>query len=108
MSQGKLFTGKESRFSAERLQNGEDGIIIGFGQSMTPILKSGQPVKVAHLTEDMELRKNDIVFCKVNGHYYLHKILSIRDGRYQIGNNHGHINGWIGREKIFGKVIEIL
>lgn len=88
----ELFTGKENRYSAEKLRSGQDGILIGFGQSMTPILKSGQPVKVAHLTPETELKKNDIVFCKVNGHYYLHKILAIRNGRYQIGNNHGHVN----------------
>ena len=90
------------------MQSGEDGIIVGFGQSMTPILKSGQPVRVEHLTLDTELKKCDIVFCKVNGNHYLHKIISIKNGRYQIGNNHGHINGWIGRNNIYGKVVEIL
>lgn len=103
-----MFNGKESAFSAQKLKDGEDGIIVGFGQSMTPLLKSGQPVKVEHLTDSTKLEKNDIVFCKVNGHYYLHKIISIKNNRFQIGNNHGHINGWIGRKDIFGKVIEIL
>lgn len=103
-----MFTGKENRYSAEKLQSGEDGIIIGFGQSMTPILKSGQPVFVEHLTEDTILEKGDIVLCKVNGHYYLHKISSIRNGRFQISNNHGHVNGWVGRSQIFGKVTKIL
>jgi len=27
--------------------------------------------------------------------------------RYQISNNHGHINGWIGKSGLFGKVIKV-
>jgi len=49
------------------------------------------------------------VFCKVNGHFYLHKISAIKGKKqYQISNNHGHINGTITRKNIFGKVVEIL
>lgn len=103
-----MFEGKESVFSAEKLCAGEDGIIIGFGQSMTPILKSGQPVFVEHLTPASLLKKGDIVFCKVRGHYYLHKITAVKNGRYQISNNHGHVNGWVGIENVFGKVTKTL
>ena len=43
------------------------------------------------------------------GHYYLHKISAIKNEKtYQISNNHGHVNGWISRNQIFGKVVEIL
>mgnify|MGYP000197629028 FL=1 len=103
-----MFKGKETRYSAEKLLAGEEGIIVGYGQSMTPILKSGQPVKVIPVTPDVELKKNDIVFCKVAGHYYLHKITSIKGSQYQISNNHGHVNGWVNRRNIYGKVVEIL
>jgi hypothetical protein len=83
--------------------------VVGFGQSMTPILKSGQPVICKPVTEDTELKKNDIVLCKVKGNYYLHKISAIKNGvSYQISNNHGHINGTITRSNIFGVVVEIL
>lgn len=76
--------------------------MVGFGQSMTPILKSGQPVICKPVTEDTELKKNDIVLCKVKGNYYLHKISAIKNGvSYQISNNHGHINGTITRSNIF-------
>lgn len=104
-----MYTGKENAITAEHLQNGEECIVVGFGQSMTPKLKSGQPVKVIPITKDVILRKNDIVFCKVNGHFYLHKISAIKNNNtYQISNNHGHVNGWIGKNKIYGKVIEII
>ena len=36
---------------------------------------------------------NDIVFVKISGHYYLHKIFATKNGvSYQISNNHWHIN----------------
>lgn len=76
---------------------------------MTPILKSGQPVICKPATEETELKKNDIVMCKVNGKYYLHKISAIKNGvSYQISNNHGYVNGTIGRNNIYGVVAEIL
>lgn len=104
-----MFIGKENAITAEHLKNGEECIVIGFGQSMTPILKSGQPVRVTPITKDMTLNKNNIVFCKINGHFYLHKISAIKNNNsYQISNNHGHINGWVSRAQIFGKVVEIL
>lgn len=104
-----MYKGKENAITAEHLRAGEECYVVGFGQSMTPILKSGQPVIVAPVTEDTLLEKNDIVFCKVNGHFYLHKISAIKNNKtYQISNNHGHVNGWISRSKIYGKVIKIL
>ena len=62
-----MFVGRENKISADKLQAGETITIIGLGQSMTPILKSGQPVIVAPVTAETNLSKNDIVFCKVAG-----------------------------------------
>lgn len=104
-----IFEGKENAITAEHLKKGETCKVIGYGQSMTPILKSGQPVIVEPVNEDTCLKKNDIVFCKVKGHYYLHKISAIKNQDcYQISNNHGHVNGTISRRNIYGKVVEIL
>ena len=103
------YEGKENAITAEHLRNGEVCKVVGFGQSMTPILKSGQPVICKPVTEETELKKNDIVLCKVKGKYYLHKISAIKNGvSYQISNNHGHVNGTIGRSSIYGAVVEIL
>lgn len=103
-----MFQGREDRCTAEHLQQGEICIVIGVGNSMTPILKSKQPVIVEPVTEETVLHKRDIVLCKCNGHYYLHLITAIKGSQYQISNNHGHVNGWINRSKIYGRVIEIL
>lgn len=104
-----MYKGKENAITAQKLKEGETCIIQGFGQSMTPILKSGQPVIADPVKEDTTLKKGDIVFCKVNGHFYLHKILAVKNkNTYQIGNNHGRVNGWISRNSIYGKVSKIL
>lgn len=86
---------KENIQTVQKLQSGKTCLVQGFGQSMTPILKSGQVCKVEPVTEDTLLDKNDIVLCKVKGHIYLHKITAINGSRYQISNNHKHVNGWI-------------
>lgn len=103
-----MFKGKEDRVTAEHLQQGETCYVVGVGNSMTPILKSKQPVIVEPVTETTLLHKQDIVLCKCNSHYYLHLITAIKGKQYQISNNHGHVNGWVNRSKIYGRVIQIL
>ena len=56
-------------------------------------------------TEDLKV--GDIVLCKVNGLQYLHLIKAIQGKRFQIGNNRGRINGWVGENGIFGKCIRV-
>jgi hypothetical protein len=92
---------------AQKLQSGE--IIERYkehGNSMIPIIKSGQPVKLEPVI-GRTLKVGDIVFCKVRGNYYTHLIKAIRGKQYQIGNNHGGINGWISKNSIFGIVTKV-
>jgi hypothetical protein len=53
------------------------------------------------------LATGDIVLCTVDGHEYLHLVVAVEAGRFQIGNNRGHINGWVGPEGIHGKCTEV-
>lgn len=76
------------------------------GNSMKGKIESGQLCTVAPVVEE-ELEKGDIVLCKVNGNQYLHLIKAIQASRYQIGNNTGRINGWIGFNSIYGKLVDI-
>ena len=103
-----LWKGTESRYTVEHLAAGETVICVGIGNSMTPILASRQEVVLEPVTEETELKKRDIVLSKVRGNHYLHLIHAIRGDQYLIGNNHGHMNGWVSRSKVFGKVVEIL
>ena len=90
-----------------RIQNRETVQFRPHGNSMQPRIKSGQLVTVIPAT-NMELRENDVVLCSVDGKQYLHLIKKIGlDGKLQIGNNKGHINGWITRDKVYGLVTKV-
>lgn len=88
------------------LLRGETILIKGIGNSMTPILMSGQVVKCAPIKPDEVLKENDIVLVKVKSQVYMHKITAIKGNQYQISNNHGHVNGWVKRDKIYGRYIK--
>jgi hypothetical protein len=53
------------------------------------------------------LQVGDIVLCRVRGSEYLHIVKAIQGDRYQIGNNRGLINGWVGGNSIFGKCVRL-
>lgn len=93
-------------YKLEKLQNGETFITSEKGNSMIPLIKSGQEHKLAPATWE-EVKIGDIVYCKVHGNFYTHlvKAIDITKG-CQIGNNRGGINGWT--KQIYGKVIEVI
>ncbi len=85
---------------------GQDVKFRPHGNSMVPIIYSGQLVTVSPV--DREIKTGDVVLCKVNGRQMLHKVSAIgSDGRYQISNNHGYVNGWTTRKNIFGILTKI-
>ena len=93
-------------YKLEKLQNGESFITSEKGNSMNPILKSGQDHKLIPATWE-EVSVGDIVYCKVRGNFYTHLVKAKnQDKGCQIGNNKGGINGWT--KNVYGKVIEIL
>ena len=49
-----------------------------------------------------KLAVGDIVLVRVKGKDYLHLVKAIDRGRFLIGNNRGGINGWVGRNGIYG------
>lgn len=90
----------------EALQEGETCQIRPRGNSMKPKVKSGQLVTLEPV-ETEDLQKGDIVLVKVSGRVYLHLIKAIDGARFQIANNRGHVNGWVGSNCIFGKATKI-
>lgn len=86
--------------------NGESFITSEKGNSMTPLIKSGQKHLISPINiEDVEV--GDIVYCKVKGNFYTHLVKAKnKDRGLLIGNNHGHINGWT--KNVYGKVIQII
>jgi len=90
----------------EALLNGETIISKEPGNSMMPLIKSKQPVKIEPITWQ-EVKPGDIVYCKVKGNLYIHLVKAIDPKRgAQIGNNKGRINGWT--KNVYGIVIEIM
>jgi signal peptidase I len=89
----------------EKLQKGEIVKIRGHGNSMTPRFKSGDLITLDPITEPPQV--GDAVFCKVRGTIFTHLITAIQGDRYQISNNHGHVNGWITIRAIYGKAVGV-
>ena len=89
-----------------KLRAGETVSFRPRGQSMTGRIETGQLCTVAPVDTSM-LEVGDIVLCRIKGSEYLHIIKAIEGGRYQIGNNRGRINGWVGPNCIFGLCIRI-
>ncbi len=87
----------------ELLEKGETIKFRPRGNSMTPLIQSGE---LCTIYPTLKIKTGDIVLCKVNGNHYLHKVLSVNTNRILIGNNHGKINGWTQLDKVYGKVIK--
>jgi hypothetical protein len=89
-----------------KLQKGENVSFRPRGNSMTPKLKSGQLVTIAPVKPE-EVGKGDVVLCKVSGHHFVHLVTAVQGKRFQISNNHGHVNGWVGPSCIYGRLIRV-
>ena len=90
----------------EQLRAGRTVSFRPRGNSMTPRIKSGQLCTVEPV-DPATLAVGDVVLCKVAGTEYLHIVKALAGGRFQIGNNHGKINGWIGPQAIFGRLVRV-
>lgn len=78
------------------------------GNSMTPKIESGDEVVVKKVSASV-CRVGDVVYAKVKGNYYLHLLSALDEtqNRYQISNNHGHVNGWVSADNVYGLCIKV-
>lgn len=90
----------------ERLRRGETVAFRPRGQSMAGKVGSGQLYTVEPV-DPARLGVGDIVLCKVKGREYLHLIKAVQGPRFLIGNNRGHLNGWISAGSIFGRCVKV-
>jgi hypothetical protein len=90
----------------EKLRQGETVQFRPRGDSMSGKIESGQLCTV-EVVDPSNLQVGDIVLCKVRGTHYLHLIKAVRGGRFQIGNNRGHINGWVTAASIYGRCVKV-
>ena len=93
-------------YKVEKLQRGESFVTSEKGNSMIPLIHSGQPHKLAPASWE-ELNVGDIAYCRVGKFFYTHLVKAKDANRgLQIGNNKGGINGWT--KNVYGKVVEVL
>ena len=93
-------------YKLERLQNGESFITSEKGNSMMPLIKSGQEHILSPATLG-EVEVGDIVYCKVKSNWYTHLVTAKNEKRgCQISNNSGYVNGWT--KAVYGVVIEVI
>lgn len=94
----------------EALSQGLPCQVVPHGNSMTPLVMSGDTVSLVPYTTTEVPQVGDIVLCKVRGNVYLHLVKAVRNNKgdlqFQIGNNHGGVNGWTNSNHIFGKRAE--
>ncbi len=90
----------------EKLRRGESAQIRPRGGSMAGRIESGQLVTLEPCDPEV-LEVDEIVLVRVKGRTYLHLIKARQGARMQIGNNRGRINGWVGPNAIYGKVVRI-
>ena len=86
-----------------------DGKTVQFrprGESMSGKIESGQLCTVEPLGERAP-EVGDVVLCVVRGRQLLHLVKAIKGERYQIGNNRGGVNGWIGAAAIAGRCVRV-
>ncbi len=76
------------------------------GNSMVPLIYSKQPVTIEPV-DASKLEKGDMVYVKVHGRVYTHKVIALRQGQVQIGNNHGGVNGWTTLDNVFGIITAV-
>jgi hypothetical protein len=78
---------------------------------MQPKIESKQLVTIAPVQNGDEVQAGDVVLCKVNGRDFLHQVKIVRrergNHRFQIGNMKGFINGWVGLNSIFGRLVKV-
>jgi len=95
-----------------RLKAGETVVFGEPGNSMVPKIHHRQKCVFAPVRSESDIRKDDIVFCKVGSYHYTHLVKGVanENGRtmFLIGNNHGRDNGWTPFDNIYGKVIQVL
>ena len=90
----------------ESLARGETVAFRPRGNSMTPRIRSGELCTVEPL-RDYVPSKGDVVLCRVGSAQYLHLVKAFDGDRFQIGNNHGRVNGWVGLGAIYGRLVSV-
>lgn len=87
--------------------NGKTVARYEFGDSLFPLVHSGEYLKLVPLAETEKIEPKDIVLCEVHGCLMAHMIYTATKFNnkeyYFIASTHGTFYGWTPREKIYAK-----
>lgn len=89
------------------LKAGKVAVLYPKGNSMIPKIESGAKVILSPIANLYLLQKDDIVLVAINNKVFLHLISDTDSNRVQISNNQGLVNGWVGRQAVYGRVVFI-
>jgi hypothetical protein len=92
-----------------KLKNGETVTLVMRTKAMTGVIDWGDKCRIEPVRKGMKLKVGDIVLCKVYGKEHLQKILYIdeEDGRIQIGNHRGRVEGFAAASEVYGRFCQI-
>ena len=92
----------------ELTEQGQEVSMLIAGSSMSPFL-GHQRDYICFKKPDRPLKRGDMVFFqRKNGQYVMHRIIRIRDGKYDIvGDAQMQIEGPVDREQIFAVITRV-
>lgn len=90
-----------------KLKAGETVQFRPRGHSMKGRVADRALVTVDPIADPSAIDVDDVVLCHVRGNQYLHLVKARRGERFLIGNNVGGVNGWIGANQLFGKLVRV-
>ena len=92
----------------EKLKGGETITLDApNGRCMQGRVEPRETVTLGPVTDPATVGKGDVVLCKVGRAQLLHLVKAVQGKRFQISNNKGKVNGWVGIDQIYGKLIRI-
>lgn len=93
-------------FAVKILEEKNEVAIKCNGRSMIPLI---HPKETIHLKKVLisQLRVGDAVFVRIKRALQVHILSAIDNDRMQISNRKGFINGWVGKNSIYGLAVRI-
>ncbi len=103
----------------DALARGETCVLVPYGNSMRPLIFSGATVTLQPLSVDRPLCVGEAVLVDVGDRTTLHRVLSLcedaevrrdlvlPDEAVLIGDNRGHVDGWVSLSAVHGRVVAI-
>ncbi|WP_395844745.1 hypothetical protein [Archangium violaceum] len=88
------------------LTSGAQVTIRPRGGSMRGRIEDGQPVTLGPVDPTV-VEAGDVVLVRWKGNFLLHLVKQATRDRLLIGNNLGRVNGWVQREAVVGRVVQV-